>query len=161
MALSTVKVDWSPHPGNGVIGYDKDSSKNGHLVDYEALLRLFECPICHDWVSPPIAQCQSGHIACGPCRKRGLKSCINCQQRFSKVPNWMMWQIAATIAFPCRFQGHGCRHYCYTAVKKSHEALCPHRPISCQYSVKGCPQILQFRLMEDHVTQCPFKPRLL
>ena len=76
MALSTVQVDWLSHPGSGAIGYDKDSSKNGHLVDYEALLGLFECPVCHDWVSPPIGQCQSGHMACGPCREASSRASI-------------------------------------------------------------------------------------
>ncbi len=66
---------------------------SGRLVDYDALIRHFDCPVCHDWVTPPIVQCRKGHIVCGPCKSKGLKACPICKQRFSDVPNWMMEQV--------------------------------------------------------------------
>ena len=66
---------------------------SGRLVDYDALIRHFDCPVCHDWVTPPIVQCRKGHIVCGPCKSKGLKACPVCKQRFSDVPNWMMEQV--------------------------------------------------------------------
>ena len=66
---------------------------HGERVDYEALIRHFECPVCHEWVTPPIAQCRKGHVVCGPCKSSGLKACPVCKQRFSDVPNWMMEQV--------------------------------------------------------------------
>lgn len=65
------------------------------LVDYEALIRHFECPVCHEWITPPIVQCRKGHVVCGPCKTGGLKVCPVCKQRFSDVPNWMMEQVCA------------------------------------------------------------------
>ena len=130
------------------------------LVNYEELLRLFECPVCHDWVTPPIAQCRKGHVVCGPCKKKGLTACPCCKQRFSEVPNWMMEQISAAVAFPCKFQGPGWQEFCVLVQKTGHEALCSFRPVNCQYSIKGCTQVLQFHLMENHVQLCPFRPRL-
>lgn len=70
---------------------------SGRLVDYEALIRHFDCPVCHDWVTPPITQCRKGHIVCGPCKSKGLKACPICKQRFSEVPNWMMEQVKKKI----------------------------------------------------------------
>lgn len=69
----------------------------GRLVDYEALIRHFDCPVCHEWVTPPIVQCRKGHIVCGPCKSKGLKACPICKQRFSEVPNWMMEQVDTGI----------------------------------------------------------------
>lgn len=137
------------------------ASSDERLVDYEALLRLFECPVCHDWTTPPIAQCRKGHVVCGPCKKKGLVTCPVCKQRFSEVPNWMMEQIANTMVFPCKFRSHGCRDATYLTLKGSHEALCCYRPVNCRYSVRGCGQVMQFYLMESHVERCPFKPRPL
>jgi hypothetical protein len=65
----------------------------GRLVDYDALIKHFDCPVCHDWVTPPIIQCRKGHIVCGPCKSKGLKACPICKQRFSDVNNWMMEQV--------------------------------------------------------------------
>lgn len=65
----------------------------GRLVDYDALIKHFDCPVCHDWVTPPIVQCRKGHIVCGPCKSKGLKACPICKQRFSDVNNWMMEQV--------------------------------------------------------------------
>ncbi|KAI9560706.1 hypothetical protein GHT06_011656 [Daphnia sinensis] len=130
----------------------------GRLVDYEALIRHFDCPVCHDWVTPPIVQCRKGHIVCGPCKSKGLKACPVCKQRFSDVTNWMMEQVSLVIAFPCKFQGNGCRIYSELIHKTAHEALCSFRPVSCQYGIRGCTQILLYHLMEKHVLECRFKP---
>jgi len=134
-------------------------STNRRLVNYDALIRLFDCPVCHDWVTGPIVQCRKGHIVCGPCKSKGLKACPVCQQRFSDVNNWMMEQVSSLISFPCRFEGHGCAEYHELAHRVGHEALCSYRPVSCQYSVRGCTQVLLFHLMEKHVLECSFKPR--
>ncbi len=74
----------------------------GRLVDYDALIKNFDCPVCHDWVTPPIVQCRKGHIVCGPCKSKGLKACPICKQRFSDVNNWMMEQV---LIFSCMFIG--------------------------------------------------------
>lgn len=34
------------------------------------LASLFECPVCFDYVLPPILQCQSGHLVCSSCRPK-------------------------------------------------------------------------------------------
>ena len=67
---------------------------DGRLVDYEALISHFDCPVCHDWVTPPVIQCRKGHIVCGPCKNKGLKACPICKQRFSDVPNLMIEQVS-------------------------------------------------------------------
>lgn len=42
------------------------------------LASLFECPVCFDYVLPPILQCQSGHLVCSNCRPR-LTCCPTCR----------------------------------------------------------------------------------
>jgi hypothetical protein len=41
------------------------------------LASVFECPVCFDYVLPPILQCQSGHLVCSNCRLK-LTSCPTC-----------------------------------------------------------------------------------
>lgn len=42
------------------------------------LASLFECPVCFDYVLPPIIQCQSGHLVCSNCRPK-LTCCPTCR----------------------------------------------------------------------------------
>ena len=42
------------------------------------LATLFECPVCFDYVLPPIIQCQSGHLVCANCRPK-LNCCPTCR----------------------------------------------------------------------------------
>lgn len=43
-----------------------------------ALASLFECPVCFDYVLPPILQCQNGHLVCSTCRQK-LTCCPTCR----------------------------------------------------------------------------------
>ena len=87
--LSGTSHSMSQGPGLGA---------DGRLVDYEALISHFDCPVCHDWVTPPVVQCRKGHIVCGPCKSKGLKACPICKQRFSDVPNLMIEQVNCKYA---------------------------------------------------------------
>ena len=47
------------------------------------LAALFECPVCYDYVLPPILQCQSGHLVCSSCRSK-LTCCPTCRGALGK-----------------------------------------------------------------------------
>lgn len=47
------------------------------------LASLFECPVCFDYVLPPILQCQSGHLVCSSCRPK-LTCCPTCRGPLGK-----------------------------------------------------------------------------
>ena len=42
------------------------------------LASLFECPVCFDYVLPPILQCHAGHLVCSNCRPK-LTCCPTCR----------------------------------------------------------------------------------
>ncbi|XP_052738319.1 uncharacterized protein LOC112055816 isoform X4 [Bicyclus anynana] len=54
-----------------------------------SLLQLLECPVCLEWMEPPMAQCRRGHLVCLRCRTR-LASCPVCRTAFSSVRNRAM-----------------------------------------------------------------------
>lgn len=47
------------------------------------LASLFECPVCFDYVLPPILQCQSGHLVCSNCRPK-LTCCPTCRGQLGR-----------------------------------------------------------------------------
>lgn len=66
------------------------------------LTALFECPVCFDYVLPPILQCQAGHLVCNPCRQK-LSCCPTCRGPLSpSIRNLAMEKVASTLPFPCK-----------------------------------------------------------
>lgn len=73
------------------------------------LTALFECPVCFDYVLPPILQCQAGHLVCNPCRQK-LSCCPTCRGPLSpSIRNLAMEKVASTLPFPCKVRS-SCSH---------------------------------------------------
>lgn len=47
------------------------------------LASFFECPVCFEYVLPPILQCPSGHLVCSNCRPK-LSCCPTCRGPLGK-----------------------------------------------------------------------------
>ena len=56
------------------------------------LAALFECPVCFDYVLPPILQCNSGHLVCSSCRPK-LACCPSCRGPLPVVRNLAMEKV--------------------------------------------------------------------
>lgn len=70
------------------------------------LTALFECPVCFDYVLPPILQCQAGHLVCNPCRQK-LSCCPTCRGPLTpSIRNLAMEKVASTLPFPCKVDTH-------------------------------------------------------
>lgn len=66
------------------------------------LTALFECPVCFDYVLPPILQCQAGHLVCNQCRQK-LSCCPTCRGPLTpSIRNLAMEKVASTLPFPCK-----------------------------------------------------------
>ncbi|XP_026729422.1 uncharacterized protein LOC113495044 isoform X2 [Trichoplusia ni] len=93
----------------------------------QSLLRLLECPVCLEWMEPPISQCRRGHLVCSRCRAR-LASCPVCRTTFSSVRNRAMEGVAEMLRYPCR---HGCGREVRLRRRGPHEASCAARRYHC------------------------------
>ncbi len=72
------------------------------------LASLFECPVCFDYVLPPILQCHAGHLVCSNCRPK-LTCCPTCRgQLGGNIRNLAMEKVASTVMFPCKYSSGGC-----------------------------------------------------
>jgi len=50
------------------------------------LLQELECPVCYEFMAPPITMCENGHSICPKC-KPVLNNCPSCQKPFLPVRN--------------------------------------------------------------------------
>jgi len=103
------------------------------------LVSLFDCPVCFDYVLPPILQwCHAGHLVCSNCRPK-LTCCPTCRgQLGGNIRNLAMEKLASTVKFPCRYQSLGCGLSLLHTKKTDHEEDCDFRPVSCPCLNSSC-----------------------
>lgn len=95
------------------------------------LTSLFECPVCFDYVLPPILQCQNGHLVCQTCRQK-ITCCPTCRVPIgSNIRNLPMEKLASTMSFPCKYNQSGCAAQLLYTEKPDHEDSCEFKPYSC------------------------------
>ncbi|XP_037078590.1 probable E3 ubiquitin-protein ligase sinah [Pollicipes pollicipes] len=140
---------------NGVLA--KEPVSDG-AVDYQRLIQLFECPVCHEYMRPPIHQCKKGHVICQKCRPKVKGICPLCKQLVANQTNLMMEKISTLIKFPCVYAPKGCDELVPLREKSHHETTCARRPVHCEYARRGCGALLPLRDMTGHVRQCHFRP---
>ncbi|XP_019481921.1 PREDICTED: E3 ubiquitin-protein ligase SIAH1-like [Hipposideros armiger] len=106
------------------------SALTGTTAANSDLASLFECPVCFDYVLPPILQCHSGHFVCSNCRPK-LTCCPTCRGPLGFIPNLAMEKVANSVLFPCKYASCGCGITLPHTEKADHEELCEFRPYSC------------------------------
>jgi E3 ubiquitin-protein ligase SIAH1 len=93
-------------------------------------LRELECPVCTDYMMPPIAMCESGHNICSNCRPN-LDKCPSCRQPFLNLRNKALENLSLRAKHPCCYRSYGCQLMFRADVKNDHEVACPYRPYKC------------------------------
>ena len=62
-----------------VISEDAVATRGASMLDVavspgfhstQDLLPLFECPVCYEYILPPISQCTQGHLICSSCKSK-------------------------------------------------------------------------------------------
>ncbi|RWS25053.1 E3 ubiquitin-protein ligase SIAH1-like protein [Leptotrombidium deliense] len=102
------------------------------------LTSLFECPVCFDYVLPPILQCQNGHLVCASCRQK-ITCCPTCRVPISSnIRNLPMEKLASTMMFPCKYSSSGCNISLLHTDKPEHEDSCEFKPYSCPCPGSSC-----------------------
>ncbi|XP_022257051.1 E3 ubiquitin-protein ligase Siah1-like isoform X1 [Limulus polyphemus] len=90
------------------------------------LVSLFECPVCFEFVLPPILQCQNGHLVCSTCRQK-ITCCPTCRAPIGNIRNLAMEKVASTVMFPCKYSASGCNAQLLHTDKQDHEEICEFR----------------------------------
>ena len=98
---------------------------------------LFQCPICFDYVLPPILQCHSGHLVCSNCRPK-ISCCPTCRDPLGSIRNLAMEEVANSVLFPCKYASSGCEITLTHTEKADHEEFCEFRPYSCPCPGASC-----------------------
>ena len=96
----------------------------------EALLKDLECPVCTEYMVPPINMCTNGHNICSKCRGR-VTCCPTCRTTFSVTRNVALENIARRQKYPCANRQGGCLELFSIEHIAKHHAACVYGKIKC------------------------------
>lgn len=91
---------------------------------------IIECPICFEFLAPPVPTCDNGHATCRTCRN-SLDACAICRGNFSNVKNTLLDEMIQSALLLCVNNDVGCKECLPVTRIKSHEKECFYRKVSC------------------------------
>jgi len=104
----------------------------------ENLLSDLECPVCMQYMVPPIKLCTNGHNICSRCRGR-VQCCPICRAEFSVIRNLALEHIARRQKYPCANRQSGCLDLFSIEHIAEHSAVCVYGKIKCPFKLnKNC-----------------------
>jgi len=98
----------------------------------ETLLRDLECPVCKEYMLPPIKLCTGGHHLCSKCRHTFL-CCPICRAKLSETRNMALESIASRVKYPCTNRQSGCLEKFSIEHIAEHHAGCVYGKIKCPF----------------------------
>ena len=100
----------------------------------EALLSDLECPVCMEYMVPPIQLCTNGHSICSRCRQ-SVQYCPTCRAKFSEIRCLALENIARSQKYPCANRLGGCIELFSIEHIAEHQAVCVYRKIKCPFQI--------------------------
>ena len=118
-------------PSNGAASSRTVPDLAGATASNTNLASLFECPVCFDYVLPPVVQCHNGHLVCNNCRRK-LTRCPTCRDPLTRpIRNLALEKVAVSVLFPCKYATFGCEITMPPTEKANHEEHCEFKPCCC------------------------------
>jgi len=105
----------------------------------EDLLKDLECPVCMQYMVPPIKLCTNGHKICTKCRGR-VQCCPTCRAEFSEIRNVDLENIVRRQKYPCAYRQNGCLDLFSIEHINEHNDFCVYGKIKCPFTLSmNCP----------------------
>ncbi|CAG9324065.1 unnamed protein product [Blepharisma stoltei] len=110
------------------------------LLSTSSLQNSLECPVCFEYLAPPVYQCPNGHSICSRCHQH-VPTCPECRSDMSQsYRNLTIEKILESIQVKCRFPG--CDVITTLSARSAHLSSCPFNPyVECLYV--GCNMIVE------------------
>jgi hypothetical protein len=124
----------------------------------QSLLTVLECPVCRQYMLPPITYCERGHNICSSCRLL-TNRCPTCLKPFLDIQDTSLENLAKKSVFPCSKRSYGCTAFLGADFIMEHKNICLYRThtscplvvipkVSCNW--KGHSSDLRNHIQMDH-----------
>ena len=101
----------------------------------KGVLEQLECPVCTEYMQPPITLCANGHNICSSCKQK-LQNCPICREPLSRIRNKALEKLAERVECPCPNEPHGCTLTFPIALIREHEDVCRFGSFCCPLSFR-------------------------
>jgi E3 ubiquitin-protein ligase SIAH1 len=120
----------------------------------EGVLSELECPVCLEYMLPPIELCKNGHNICSNCRVN-LQECPTCTQPFVNIRNLALENLTKRVKYPCTNRKFGCKETHPVDLIKGHEDVCRYAAYTCPFvKEKQCPWADVRSNLKQHLLEC-------
>ena len=117
------------------------------------VLEQLECPVCTEYMLPPITLCGNGHNICSSCKQK-LQNCPTCREPLFQIRNRTLEKLALRVECPCPNEPHGCTLTFPIALIREHQDVCEYSPSVCPLrQLVNCGWKGPFEEVKHHVTQ--------
>lgn len=129
-------------------------------LENEDILMELECPVCHEYMYPPIKQCTTGHSLCELCFDKA-STCPTCRSSKGSTRNFALEGIHAKVQVPCKYKISGCPVLKIGPDIRAHQEFCEfgERPCPLKASTNcawtGKPKDLLDHAKENHDQHLP------
>ncbi|XP_018321922.1 E3 ubiquitin-protein ligase SINAT5-like [Agrilus planipennis] len=114
------------------------------------LLVELECPVCTEFMCPPIRQCVTGHSFCDSCYHK-LKDCPTCRKPKGIARSFALEKLYSKLNIPCRNRFDGCKFVDVGRKIKDHEEFCYYGEKECPLQrINNCQWFGKMTSMIDH-----------
>ena len=96
----------------------------------QCLLNHLECPVCMEYMRPPITLCANGHNFCNICMLK-IPHCPTCRQQFLDTRNVTLEKVATELKYPCVYRKYGCWEIYSSDLIGEHHENCRYIPQPC------------------------------
>ena len=126
--------------------------------------RHFHCPICLNVLRDPVQCRRNQHYFCTPCITKHLQenyqACPTCMEELTVEtlgrPTRLLSSVLSTLKIACDYTERGCREMVELGALKTHVTRCGFGPVMC--SNEECLQVVDRRCKEVHETKlCAFR----
>jgi len=116
------------------------------------LLLELECPVCVEYMLPPITMCENGHNICNSCKAR-MDNCPSCRGKFTDIKNLSLENMCRKVPLPCKHAKNGCKYLLPVDAITQHQSECPYGLYKCPFVVAGidCSWEGFIADMEEHI----------
>ena len=94
------------------------------------ILSQLECPVCTQYMRPPITFCANGHNICNICKQR-VQRCPTCRQQLLNARNLTLEKLATEVNYSCVYRNYGCREIYKLDLIGGHQEKCQYIPQAC------------------------------
>ncbi|TVU17666.1 hypothetical protein EJB05_33714 [Eragrostis curvula] len=150
---AVVQPERRRHEQHGSIPESLSGSSESLLIEGVTVENagVLDCGVCFLPLSPPVFQCDVGHIVCAACRAKleVAGSCHVCRDPTEFHRCFDVEKILNSILVPCLHAAHGCKTKPVYHDREDHARSCTHAPCHCPG--EACGFVGSVTALLDHI----------